>query len=187
MDTGLTAGNLIAGRWVLDVGSIALGLAECNTTVTTPCFIDTAGFDMNIGIFTFSGSNHWEVQQLNTEFENVIINKGLSSNYTGTLVVNGFIEVYDDPLLQYVAEQYNSSVESGGSEIDIVIRGQNEDPEADMIDFFFNFDDVATTDDMQNKEQIPKQIEEVRQVSVSKSAYYGKTGPSKRRHRIVKV
>jgi len=96
-------------------------------------------------------------------------------------------EVYEDPLLQFIADAYESQQESGGSEIDIVIKGQDEDPEASMIDFFFNFENVATTDDMENKIQKPTHIEEIRKVSVSKVSYYGKSGPSKHRHRIVKV
>lgn len=100
-------------------------------------------------------------------------------------------EHYEDPYFQFIANQSNQTKQNNKA-IDVIIKGEGENQKTeDFLDFLFNFEDVATIEETDSKKvgnfEHNNYHEEIRQISISEAAYYGKKKSNRRRHTIIKV
>jgi len=86
-------GVFTIGRHVATAGTITLNVLFAVTTTSGVVFSDSAGYNLNIGTYWFQGANHWDVQQLNTSFTNMVIDKCPTCNYSGTQDIDGKLTV----------------------------------------------------------------------------------------------
>lgn len=76
-------GSWTHGRHVATAGTITLVNVFCNSTQNTTLFTDSPGYVLNVTNYEFTGSNHWVIDQTNTVFAHMIINKCTTCGMTG--------------------------------------------------------------------------------------------------------
>ena len=128
-------GDIVLGRHVATSGTMTVSLVTLNSTTIGQVFSDSAGYNLNVDKYVFTGDATQTVSQLNTAFEDLEINKPSYRSLSGEMHVDGNYNniessAHVSPTSIYVKGNLTSTSTMGttGNSTDIFIEmiGTNE-------------------------------------------------------------